>query len=76
MSGSDNLDLVHRLDSMLRRVEQSSTLSAGESDRLSQLRQRLDDAAVLLELALAEDDADVLAQVGAELAVLSRSVTG
>jgi peptide chain release factor 2 len=46
----------------------------GEIGKLEGLRRRLDDANVLLELAEAEDDPGVLAEVGAELASLHKAI--
>ncbi|HKS99001.1 MAG TPA: peptide chain release factor 2 [Rugosimonospora sp.] len=46
----------------------------GELNRLERLRRRLDDAGVLLELAEAEDDAGSLAEVGTEIAALSKAI--
>ncbi|MEI6374801.1 MAG: peptide chain release factor 2 [Actinomycetes bacterium] len=45
-----------------------------ELARVRSLRARLDDLAVMLELAEAEDDADTLAEVGTELASLTTSI--
>ncbi|MCX6461472.1 MAG: peptide chain release factor 2 [Actinobacteria bacterium] len=45
-----------------------------ELARVRSLRARLDDLAVMLELAEAEDDADTLAEVGTELALLTTSI--
>jgi peptide chain release factor 2 len=46
----------------------------GEIDKLGELRRRLDDARVLLELAEAEDDPGVVAEVGTELASLHKAI--
>jgi peptide chain release factor 2 len=45
-----------------------------EIARLVSLRRQLDDATVLLELAQAEDDAGSLAEVGTELAALTKAI--
>lgn len=46
----------------------------GEIDKLGSLRSRLDDARVLLELAEAEDDPGVLAEVETEIGALTKSI--
>jgi peptide chain release factor 2 len=46
----------------------------GEINKVERLRSRLDDAHVLLELAESETDAGVLAEVGAEIAALGKSI--
>src|SRR5205085_10133559 len=63
-------------DDQARAQQVTSRLSyvQGEINRLERLRSRLDDAAVLLELAEAEDDAAALAEVGSELAELGRQI--
>ncbi|KRB77017.1 peptide chain release factor 2 [Nocardioides sp. Root190] len=48
----------------------------GQVDRFRQLHQRIDDLAVLAELAAEESDADVLAEADAELARVKKSVEG
>jgi peptide chain release factor 2 len=45
-----------------------------EINRVERLRSRLDDAAVLLELAGSEDDADAAAEVGAEITALRKAI--
>ncbi len=46
----------------------------GELNRLERLRGRLDDATVLLDLAQSEDDAASMAEVGTEVAALSKAI--
>jgi peptide chain release factor 2 len=46
----------------------------GELNRLERLRARVDDATVLLDLAQSEDDAATLAEVGAEIAALTKAI--
>lgn len=59
-----------------RAQEVTSRLSnvGGEISRLERLRSRLDDAGVLLELAVAEDDAGSLAEVGTEITALRKAI--
>jgi peptide chain release factor 2 len=45
-----------------------------EIERLEQLRSRLDDTGVLLELAESEDDPSVLGEVGTEIAALTKAI--
>ncbi len=54
----------------------TSKLSAlqSEVDRLAALRQRIDDAAVLIELAQEEEDADTMAEAARELGRLSTDI--
>jgi peptide chain release factor 2 len=63
-------------DDQARAQQVNSRLSyvQGEINRLESLRGRVDDAHVLLELAEAEGDAGTLAEVGAEIGNLRRSV--
>lgn len=59
-----------------RAQEVTSRLSnvGGEMSRLERLRGRLDDAGVLLELAVSEDDAGSLAEVGTEITALRKAI--
>ncbi len=63
-------------DDQARAQQVTSRLSYvnGEINRVTRLRQRLDDAAVLLDLAQAEGDAGSLAEVGAEVEALRKAV--
>ncbi|BCB79722.1 peptide chain release factor 2 [Phytohabitans flavus] len=63
-------------DDQARAQEVTSKLSYvnGEIGKLEGLRRRLDDALVLLELAEAEDDPGVVAEVGTEVASLHKAV--
>ncbi len=47
---------------------------AGEISKMEKLRSRLDDAALLLEMAEAESDADSVAEVGTELTALHKAI--
>jgi peptide chain release factor 2 len=57
-----------------QQVTSRLSYAQGEINRLERLRGRLDDAAVLLELAQAEDDADSLAEVDREITALHKSI--
>jgi peptide chain release factor 2 len=63
-------------DDQARAQQVTSRLSfvASEINRVERLRRRLDDAGVLLELAQAEEDASSLAEVGSEVAALTKSI--
>ncbi|GAB3516559.1 peptide chain release factor 2 [Phytohabitans suffuscus] len=63
-------------DDQARAQQVTSKLSYvnGEIGKLEGLRRRLDDAHVLLELAEAEDDPGVLAEVGTEVASLHKAI--
>jgi peptide chain release factor 2 len=63
-------------DDQVKAQEVTSRLSYvnGEIERLTRLRSRVDDVQVLLELAESEGDAASLAEVGAELASLSKAI--
>ncbi len=63
-------------DDQARAQQVTSRLSylTGEINRVTRLRQRLDDAAVLLELAEAEGDPASLAEVGTEVDSLRKAV--
>ncbi|GAA4681095.1 peptide chain release factor 2 [Phytohabitans rumicis] len=63
-------------DDQARAQQVTSKLSYvnGEISKLESLRRRLDDAHVLLELAEAEDDPGVVAEVGVELAALHKAI--
>ncbi|HYN97056.1 MAG TPA: peptide chain release factor 2 [Pilimelia sp.] len=63
-------------DDQAKAQEVTSRLSHvnGEISKLESLRSRLDDAAILLELAEDEDDAGSLAEVGTEVAALRKAV--
>ncbi|MEJ3741856.1 peptide chain release factor 2 [Actinomycetes bacterium KLBMP 9797] len=63
-------------DDQARAQQVTSKLSYvnGEIEKLGSLRQRLDDAHVLLELAEAESDPGVVAEVGTEVASLSKAI--
>ncbi|HEX6499890.1 MAG TPA: peptide chain release factor 2 [Micromonosporaceae bacterium] len=63
-------------DDQARAQQVTSRLSyvQGEINRLERLRSRVDDAAVLLELAEAEGDAGSLAEVGSEIVALRKAI--
>jgi peptide chain release factor 2 len=63
-------------DDQAKAQEVTSRLSYvnGEIERLGSLRRRVDDVQVLLELAEAESDTASLAEVGAEIASLSKAI--
>jgi peptide chain release factor 2 len=63
-------------DDQTRAQQLTSRLSyvQGELNRLEKLRSRVDDAAVLLELAQSEEDAGTRAEAAAEIAALLKSV--
>ncbi len=63
----DDQDNAQRLMSKMSGIE-------GDVTRVESLRQKLDDLTVLLEMGQAEDDADTLAEVAAELPALSDSI--
>ncbi len=63
----DDQERAQRVTSRLSYVQ-------NEINRVQGLRRRVDDLAVLLELAAAEDDADAMAEVDAELAELTKAV--
>ena len=63
----DDQDNAQRLMSQMSNIESDVT-------RVENLRQRLDDLGVLLEMGLAEDDADTLAEVTSELPALAESI--
>lgn len=58
-----------------QRVTSELSVLQGELRRLEELRSRLDDAAVLTELADSEDDADALAEAESELPALRDQVS-
>jgi peptide chain release factor 2 len=63
-------------DDQARAQQLTSRLSyvSSEIEKLGQLRRRLDDAHVLLELAVAESDPGVLSEVATEVAALGKAV--
>ncbi len=63
-------------DDQVRAQQVTSRLSyaQGEINRLERLRRRLDDAGVLLGLSESENDDAALAEVGTELAALSKAI--
>ncbi|GAA2378807.1 peptide chain release factor 2 [Catellatospora methionotrophica] len=63
-------------DDQAKAQEVTSQLAyaTGEINRLTKLRGRIDDVAVLMELAEAEDDAASMAEAGAELVSLAKAV--
>ncbi|MEU8075804.1 peptide chain release factor 2 [Catellatospora citrea] len=63
-------------DDQAKAQEVTSQLAyaTGEINRLTKLRGRIDDVAVLMELAEAEDDAASMAEAGTELASLAKAV--
>ncbi|GAA1382087.1 peptide chain release factor 2 [Catellatospora chokoriensis] len=63
-------------DDQAKAQEVTSQLAyaTGEINRLTKLRGRIDDVAVLMELAEAEGDADSMAEVGTELTSLAKAV--
>ncbi len=66
----------NRWDDQARAQQVTSRLSyvQGEITKLERLRARLDDAAVLLDLAVAEDDAGSLAEVASEITALTKAI--
>ncbi|MGH3714607.1 MAG: peptide chain release factor 2 [Micromonosporaceae bacterium] len=63
----DDQERAQRVNSRLSYVQ-------GEITKLEQLRQRIDDAQLLLEMAEAEDDADSRAEVATEVTALRKAV--
>ncbi|MEU8000261.1 peptide chain release factor 2 [Catellatospora sp. NPDC049111] len=63
-------------DDQAKAQEVTSQLAyaTGEINKLTKLRGRIDDVAVLMELAEAEDDASSMAEVGTELTSLAKAV--
>ena len=57
-----------------QRVTSTLSVRQAEVERLEGLRNRLDDAAVMLELAVEENDADAKAEVGRELDRLAQEI--